>query len=79
MATAEKFIILPFKKNRGNIVQGEMRQASNAASAEKIAAAMADRFVASPPMLSWWMKNPGRWEPLACFRSTAKSRTSPPN
>ncbi len=41
---AEKFIILPYKKNRGNLVPGEMRQASNAASAEKIANAMADRF-----------------------------------
>lgn len=45
MALAEKFIVLPFKKNRGNIVLGEMRQASNSASADKIAAAMADRFV----------------------------------
>lgn len=45
MATAEKFIILPYKKNRGNLVPGEMRQASNAFSAEKIAFAMSDRFV----------------------------------
>ncbi|NLR95887.1 hypothetical protein HGP17_03455 [Rhizobium sp. P38BS-XIX] len=45
MATAEKFIILPYKKNRGNLVPGEMRQASNAVSAEKIAFAMSDRFV----------------------------------
>jgi hypothetical protein len=42
---AEKYIVLPYKRNRGNLVSGEMRQASNAASAEKIAAAMADRFV----------------------------------
>jgi hypothetical protein len=45
MASAEKFIILPYKKNRGNLVSGEMRQASNAVSAEKIASAMAARFV----------------------------------
>ncbi len=45
MSLAEKFIVLPFKKNRGNIVPGEMRQASNAASAEKIATAMADRHI----------------------------------
>lgn len=45
MATAEKYIILPYKKNRGNLVPGEMRQASNSASAEKIAGAMADRFI----------------------------------
>ncbi|TDK31795.1 hypothetical protein E2F50_19210 [Rhizobium deserti] len=45
MSRAEKFIVLPFKKVRGNIVPGEMRAASNAASAEKIARAMADRFV----------------------------------
>lgn len=42
---AEKFIVLPFKKNRGNLVPGEMRQASNAASAEKIATSMSERFV----------------------------------
>ncbi|ANL35273.1 MULTISPECIES: hypothetical protein [Rhizobium] len=45
MANAEKFIILPYRKNRGNLVPGEMRQASNAVSAEKIALAMAGRFV----------------------------------
>jgi hypothetical protein len=45
MSRAEKFIVLPFKKVRGNIVPGEMRAASNAASAEKIARAMAERFV----------------------------------
>jgi hypothetical protein len=42
---SEKFIVLQFKKNRGQIVPGEMRQASNAVSAEKIAAAMASRVV----------------------------------
>lgn len=45
MSIAEKFIILPYKKNRGNLVPGEMRQASNAVSAEKIASAMSDRFI----------------------------------
>ncbi|PKA44739.1 hypothetical protein [Rhizobium sullae] len=45
MSIAEKFIILPYKKNRGNLVPGEMRQASNGQSAEKIAASMAVRFV----------------------------------
>ncbi|CAN7433581.1 hypothetical protein LJR251_002769 [Rhizobium rhizogenes] len=45
MAVAEKFIILPYKKNRGNLVPGEMRQASNAVSAEKIASSMSSRFV----------------------------------
>lgn len=42
---AEKFIVIPYRKVRGGLAPGEMRQASNAASAEKIAAAMADRFV----------------------------------
>lgn len=42
---SEKFIVLPFKKNRGNLVPGEMRQASNEASAERIASSMAARFV----------------------------------
>ncbi|MDL2407820.1 hypothetical protein PY650_19580 [Rhizobium calliandrae] len=44
MASGEKFIILPYKKNRGNLVPGEMRQASSAASAEKIASSMSARF-----------------------------------
>ncbi|PPJ46903.1 hypothetical protein C0075_14935 [Rhizobium sp. KAs_5_22] len=45
MALSEKFIVLPFKKNRGNLVPGEMRQASNAMSAEKIATAMSARHI----------------------------------
>lgn len=45
MSIAEKFIILPYKKNRGNLVPGEMRQASTGPSAEKIALAMASRFI----------------------------------
>lgn len=45
MSAAEKFIILPYRKNRGNLVAGEMRQASSIPSAEKIAASMASRFV----------------------------------
>ncbi|WP_075293335.1 hypothetical protein [Pararhizobium arenae] len=43
MAAAQKFIILQFKKVRGGIAPGEMRQASSSASAEKIATAMAPR------------------------------------
>jgi hypothetical protein len=45
MSTAEKFIILPYRKNRGNLVPGEMRQASSVPSAEKIAASMTSRFI----------------------------------
>jgi hypothetical protein len=45
VASAEKFIVLPYRKNRGNLVPGEMRQASNAISAEKIATSMAARFI----------------------------------
>ncbi len=45
MSRVEKFIVLPFKKVRGNIVPGEMRAASNAGSAEKIARAMSERFI----------------------------------
>jgi len=44
MASGEKFIILPYKKNRGNLVPGEMRQASSGGSAEKIASSMSARF-----------------------------------
>jgi len=42
---SEKFIVLPFKKVRGGIAPGEMRLASNAASAEKIATAMSARHL----------------------------------
>jgi hypothetical protein len=45
VAISEKFIVIPYKKNRNNLVPGEMRQASNAVSAERISAAMAPRFV----------------------------------
>jgi hypothetical protein len=41
MADAEKIIVVQFKSGRGGIVPGEMRPASNVASAEKIASAMA--------------------------------------
>ncbi|WP_409526854.1 hypothetical protein [Rhizobium sp. P40RR-XXII] len=44
-STAEKFIVLPYRKNRGNLAPGEKRQASSVPSAEKIAASMASRFV----------------------------------
>ncbi|KQV81818.1 hypothetical protein [Rhizobium sp. Root1220] len=45
MSSGEKFIVLPYRKNRGNLIPGEMRQASNAVSAERIASAMSARFV----------------------------------
>ncbi|MCW0979438.1 hypothetical protein OK142_01335 [Agrobacterium sp. BT-220-3] len=45
MADAEKIIVVQFKNSRGGVVPGEMRQASNQASAEKIAGAMAPRHV----------------------------------
>lgn len=45
MPDAEKIIVVQFKKNRGGIVPGDIRQASNAASAEKIAGAMAARHI----------------------------------
>ncbi len=45
MSDAEKIIVVQFKNGRGGVVPGEMRQASNQASAEKIASAMAPRHV----------------------------------
>lgn len=45
MTDAEKIIVVQFKNGRGGVVPGEMRQASNQASAEKIASAMAPRHV----------------------------------
>ncbi len=44
MSLCEKFIVMPFKKVRGNIAPGEMRQASNSATAERLAGAMARRL-----------------------------------
>lgn len=45
MSDAEKIIVVQFKNGGGGIVPGEMRQASNQVSAEKIASAMAPRHV----------------------------------
>jgi len=45
MSDAEKIIVVQFKSGRGGVIPGEMRQASNQASAEKIASAMAPRHV----------------------------------
>ncbi|MDH0115064.1 hypothetical protein N7379_11310 [Rhizobium pusense] len=45
MSDAEKIIVVQFKSGRSGIVPGETRQASNQASAEKIASAMAPRHV----------------------------------
>ncbi len=45
MADEEKIIVVQFKKGRAGIVPGEMRPASNAASAEKMAGAMASRHI----------------------------------
>lgn len=44
MASDEKFIVIPYRKVKGNLVAGEMRQSSNAGSAERLAAAQAGRF-----------------------------------
>ncbi|MEA3533685.1 hypothetical protein [Rhizobium sp. CC-YZS058] len=42
MKIVEKFIVIPFRKGpRGSIILGEMRQASNEGSAERIAESMA--------------------------------------
>jgi hypothetical protein len=40
---SQKFIVIPYKKSRGGMAPGEIRQASNAVSAERIATAMSDR------------------------------------
>ncbi|MBP1852150.1 hypothetical protein [Rhizobium halophytocola] len=40
---SQKFIVIPYKKSRGGMTPGEIRQASNAGSAEKIATAMSER------------------------------------
>ena len=45
MSLSEKFIVVPFKRNRAGLVPGDMRQASNGTSAEKIALAMSGRSI----------------------------------
>ncbi|BCH54666.1 hypothetical protein GOZ89_09525 [Agrobacterium vitis] len=45
MSDAEKIIVVQFKKNRAGVVPGDMRQASSIASAEKMAGAMAERYI----------------------------------
>lgn len=45
MAISEKFIVIPYRKSRAGLAPGEMRQASNAPAAQRIAAAMAARFI----------------------------------
>ena len=42
--TAEKFIIMPYRKAKGKLLAAEMRPASSEAGAIKIATSMADRF-----------------------------------
>ncbi len=41
---AEKYIIIPYRKDRRGLVAAEMRPAQTAISAERIAGLMADRF-----------------------------------
>lgn len=41
---SEKYIIIPYHKNQQKLVAAEMRPAQSAVSAERIAAAMAERF-----------------------------------
>lgn len=40
---SQKFIVIPYKKSRGGLIPAEMRQATTAVSAERIATAMSDR------------------------------------
>lgn len=42
---SEKFIVMPFKRVRGGLAPGELRAATTAAGAEKVAAAMAPRHI----------------------------------
>ncbi|EPR20466.1 MULTISPECIES: hypothetical protein [unclassified Agrobacterium] len=45
MSDAEKIIVVQFKQARGGIAPGDMRPATSAASAEKMASAMAPRHI----------------------------------
>lgn len=43
-ATAEKYIIMPYRKGKRQLIAGEMRPASSEASAMRIAETMSARF-----------------------------------
>lgn len=43
-ALAEKYIIMPYRKGKRNLIAGEMRPASSEASATRIAESMSARF-----------------------------------
>lgn len=45
VANSEKYIIMPFRKNKQKLVTAEMRPASSEAGAIKIATAMSARYV----------------------------------
>ncbi|MCV9907355.1 hypothetical protein OIV19_06965 [Brucella sp. HL-2] len=45
MSKAERFIVLPFEKLRGQTIPGEMRPASNAEAAARTASRMAERHL----------------------------------
>lgn len=42
---SEKFIIMPYRKNKQKLIPAEMRPASSEAGAIKIATAMSERFI----------------------------------
>lgn len=42
---SEKYIIMPFRKNKQKLVSAEMRPASSEAGAIKIATSMSERFI----------------------------------
>jgi hypothetical protein len=45
MAVSEKIIVIPYRKTRAGLAPGEMRQASTAVAAERMASSMSARFV----------------------------------
>jgi hypothetical protein len=45
LALSEKIIIVPYRKTRAGLTPGEIRQATNAASAQRIASSMSGRFI----------------------------------
>jgi len=46
MPATERHIVIPYRKNRGNMVPGEVRESSNPESARRLAASMASRYEA---------------------------------
>lgn len=59
MPASEHHIVVPYRKVRGGMVPGEMRQSSNPESARRLATSMASRYEAVAAYSVWVDKETG--------------------